>query len=236
MNNFLVSLITMDHINFERDIRLIDKLGIDGLHIDIMDGHFVPRYGIYPEIIERASSISSLPLDLHMMVKDIEFTIDQFKHVPHIEYVHFHIEACIGNEMKVVDKIRDIGAKPVACLNLASSFNTLDRLVKNNEIEGVMLMGIHPGVLKQRSRPKNILTDLSDLKNTISESNASSFVALDGAVSMETISSLSEAGINHFVGGTSSIYKDVNRKDEWDIQKKKIEQNWLKIKELLGKN
>ena len=91
MNNFLVSLITMDHINFERDIRLVDSLGVDGLHIDIMDGNFVPRYGIYPEIIERLSTISSLPLDLHMMVKDVEFGIDQFKGASNIEYIHFHI-------------------------------------------------------------------------------------------------------------------------------------------------
>ena len=81
MNNFLVSLITMDHINFEQDVNLIDSLGVDGLHIDIMDGHFVPRLGIYPEIVERVSDISSLPLDLHMMVEDIDFTINQFKHI-----------------------------------------------------------------------------------------------------------------------------------------------------------
>ena len=58
MNNFLVSLITMDHINFERDLNLVDNLDVDGLHIDIMDGHFVPRYGVYPEIIERISDIT----------------------------------------------------------------------------------------------------------------------------------------------------------------------------------
>lgn len=93
MNNFLVSLITMDHINFERDIKLVDEIGVDGLHIDIMDGHFVPRYGIYPEIIERISKISSLPFDLHMMVDDVEFCIDQFKNTSNISYVHFHAEA-----------------------------------------------------------------------------------------------------------------------------------------------
>ena len=106
MNNFLVSLITMDHINFEQDVNLVDSLGVDGLHIDIMDGHFVPRLGIYPEIVKRVSDISSLPFDLHMMVEDIDFTIDQFKHIPNIEYIHFHVESCIGNELRVIDKIK----------------------------------------------------------------------------------------------------------------------------------
>tara|TARA_A100001035_G_scaffold164719_2_gene130443 strand:- start:927 stop:1640 length:714 start_codon:yes stop_codon:yes gene_type:complete len=235
MNNFLVSLITMDHINFERDIKLVDELGVDGLHIDIMDGHFVPRYGIYPEIIERISKISSLPFDLHMMVDDVEFCINQFKNTPNISYVHFHAEACFGNEMRVIDKIKSINAKPVICINLATSFTVLDRLVSNNEIDGVMLMGIHPGVLEQDARPKNILNDLKDLKKIIAGTNAESFIALDGAVSMDTIEPMMKAGINHFVGGTSSIYKNVNRNDDWDIQNKIIKKNWSKIKELIGK-
>ncbi len=235
MNNFLVSLITMDHINFERDIKLVDSLGVDGLHIDIMDGHFVPRYGIYPEIIERLSSISSLPLDLHMMVKDTEFTIDQFNNNENIAYIHFHIESCFGNEMRIVDKIRSIGAKPVVCINLSTSFSSLDRLLSNNEIDGVMLMGIHPGVLKQDSRPNNILNDLKDLKERTCSLNADSFIALDGAVSMDTIKPMSEAGINYFVGGTSSIYKNVNRSDDWKIQEQKIKENWKEIKKLLDK-
>lgn len=233
MNNFLVSLITMDHINFEQDVNLVDSLGVDGLHIDIMDGHFVPRLGIYPEIVKRVSDISSLPLDLHMMVEDIDFTIDQFKHIPNIEYIHFHVESCIGNEMRVIDKIKDINAKPVACVNLATSFHSLDRLLQNDEIDGIMLMGIHPGVLKQESRPKNILNDLKVLKELILDTKAESFIALDGAVSMDTIKSLSEAGINHFVGGTSSIYKDVDRQSPWKSQKEKILSNWEKIKEII---
>ena len=233
MNNFLVSLITMDHINFEQDVNLVDSLGVVGLHIDIMDGHFVPRLGIYPEIVKRVSDISSLPLDLHMMVEDIDFTIDQFKHIPNIEYIHFHVESCIGNEMRVIDKIKDINAKPVACVNLATSFHSLDRLLQNDEIDGIMLMGIHPGVLKQESRPKNILNDLKVLKELILDTKAESFIALDGAVSMDTIKPLSEAGINHFVGGTSSIYKDVDRQSPWKSQKEKILSNWEKIKEII---
>ena len=98
-----------------------------------------------------------------------------------------------------------------------------------------MLMGIHPGVLEQDARPKNILNDLKELKKIISGTNAESFIALDGAVSMDTIKPMMKAGINHFVGGTSSIYKNVNRNDDWAIQNKVIKENWTKIKELIGK-
>ena len=224
----------MDHINFENDVKLVDELGVDGLHIDIMDGSFVPRYGIYPEIIERVSNVSNLPLDLHMMVDDVFFAIDQFKHVKNINYVRFHIESCFGNEMRVVDKIREINAKPIACINLATSFSTLERLVKNDEIDGVMLMGIHPGVLKQESRPQNILNDIKDLKNILSGSKADSFIGLDGAVSFETLKPLIDSGINNFIGGSSSIYKGIDRTDNWDIQKESIINNWEKIYSILG--
>ena len=94
-------------------------------------------------------------------------------------------------------------------------------------------MGIHPGVLKQESRPKNILNDLKVLKELVLNTKAESFIALDGAVSMDTIKPLSEAGINHFVGGTSSIYKDVDRQSPWKSQKEKILSNWEKIKEII---
>ena len=78
MPTFFASVITMDHINLERDVKHIDHLGIDGLHIDIMDGNFVPRYGIYPEIVKRINDSSDLSIDLHIMTNDPLFTIDQF--------------------------------------------------------------------------------------------------------------------------------------------------------------
>ena len=69
MPSFFASLITMDHLNFEKNLSLIDSLGLDGLHVDVMDGHFVPRYGIYPEIVQEISKISDIPIDLDLLVK-----------------------------------------------------------------------------------------------------------------------------------------------------------------------
>ena len=79
------------------------------------------------------------------------------------------------------------------------------------------------------------LFTLKELKKIVSGTNAESFIALDGAVSMETIDPMIKAGINHFVGGTSSIYKNINRNDDWTKQSKIIKKNWVKIKELTCK-
>ena len=233
MTTFFVSAITMDHLNFEHDVRLVERLGVDGLHIDVMDGHFVPRYGIYPEIVKRINEVSNIPLDLHMMVDDIFFGLAEFSQLANIEYVRFHIESCIGNEMRVIDKIREVGARPIACLNLATGFHVLDRLVSNNEIDGVMLMGIHPGVLQQQARPNNILRDVENLKSILVGSTAENHIGLDGAISFETIPALHEAGINNFIGGSSSIFYQVGStcNEERDAA---IEANWNKIKHQLS--
>lgn len=234
MTTFFVSAITMDHINFENDVRLVEELGVDGLHIDIMDGHFVPRYGIYPEIVDRISEISSLPLDMHMMVEDIFFSLGQFSHNKNIEYVRFHVEACLGNEMRVIDQIRKIGAKPIACINLATGFHVLERMIKNNEIDGVMLMGIHPGVLDQEARPQNIINDLKDLKSMLVGYSAEAHIGLDGAINFSTIPRLLEAGVNNFIGGSSSIFKDAPPTLPLEERVAKISDNWSIIRDLLG--
>jgi ribulose-phosphate 3-epimerase len=233
MISFFVSAITMDHINFEHDVRLVDELGVDGLHIDVMDGHFVPRYGIYPEIIDRISDVSDLPLDMHMMVEDIFFSLGQFSNNKNIEYVRFHVEACAGNEMRAIDEIRKIDAKPIACINLATGFHVLERMVKNNEIDGVMLMGIHPGVLKQEARPQNIVNDLTDLKLMLQGSSAEAHIGLDGAINFSTLPMLLDAGVNNFIGGSSSIFKDTPPTLLRDERETKITENWRSIKALL---
>lgn len=219
----------MDHINLERDVKCIENLNIDGLHIDIMDGRFVPRYGIYPEIVNRISQISDIPLDLDLLVADPLFALEQFKNIKKIDYVRFHMESSIGNELRVIDKIHEMGAKAIASLNLATSFTSLERLVRNDEIDGVMLMGIHPGVLIQDHRPKNILKDINSLKEVLGSSDASRMIGLDGAVSFESVKPLHEAGINNFIVGSSSLFKGVNFEDKYEKNLQKINKNWEKL-------
>jgi len=234
MSTIFASLITMDHINLEKNVVFLESIGIDALHVDVMDGHFVPRYGIYPEIIQRISQVSNIPLDLDLLVDDPFFALDQFSNKGKIEYVRFHVESVIGNELRIIDKIHEMGAKAIASLNLSTSFSSIERLVKNDEIDGVMLMGIHPGVLIQEHRPKNILNDLDDLKNLLVNSKASKMIGLDGAVSFESVKSLFNAGINNFICGSSSIFKEVDFNNSEDEIFEKIKENLMKIKNLIS--
>ena len=111
MISFGSSIVCMDHINFQRDVELVEKLGVDFLHLDVMDGNFVPRYGVYPEIVKRMANISEKKMDIHLMVSDPEFAISQFSEIDNIEYITVHIEENEKNILRIVDKIRNGGKK-----------------------------------------------------------------------------------------------------------------------------
>ena len=120
----------MDHINFKKDIELIEKLEIDYVHIDVMDGLAVPRYGIYPEIVRKICEFTNINMDLHLMVLDVEFALSQFKNISNIKYVSFHLDKNWENICRICDSIRAYNFKPVGILNLSTHPETILELLE----------------------------------------------------------------------------------------------------------
>lgn len=210
-------MICMDPINIERDVRHLDSLGVKNLHLDFMDGHAVPRYGVYPEIIRRVADITDMKMDAHLMVSDPEFAIDQLAGVP-IETYTFHIDGNENNAMRIIDKIRSVGARPGIVLNHGSSFDATLRLVGAGYIDFVLFMGIHPGVLKQTAKPNYLAYSVKRFIEMGGHTVRT--IQADGAVTFDSIPLLLEAGINNFVGGTGTIYNKAST----------VEENWNKLK------
>ena len=239
---FGTSVICMDHINIERDVLLAEELGIDYLHMDIMDGNMVPRYGLYPEILQRISKITSMPMDIHLMVSDPEFAITQYANIENVVNITFHLDGNERDAIRILDKIKQRGINAGIVLNMSSSFSSALRIASHGLLDSIMFMAIHPGVLQQTARPENLYTDIRKFFNELNlindysqENNGPQLVQCDGGVTFETMKPLAESGINNFVGGTGTIYKNVNREDSWDIQKEKTIENWTLIEEILAR-
>lgn len=228
------SIICMDHINFERDVKLVEDLGIDFLHLDVMDGDFVPRYGIYPEIVRRMATITETKMDLHLMVNEPEFAIEQFSGIDNIEYISVHIEKNEANILRIIDKIRGLGKKAGIVLNLFTPVRVLEDLVRLGEIDSVMFMGIHPGVLLQQHRATTVVSKARELLNLCNDFGNLDMIQCDGGVSFKTIPSLKESGIDNFVCGSSTLYQGVDLKGPWEANVSKIQANFKSMKELVS--
>lgn len=220
------SIICMDHINFERDVKICEKVGIDYLHLDVMDGDYVPRYGIYPEIVERMADVTNLPMDLHLMVSDPTFAIKQFSQIPNIEYISIHIDDNAKNFYAYTDQIKSSGKKAGLVINLSSDLSHVAQLIDTTEIDSIMFMGIHPGVLIQEARPTQVIKNIKFLEKAL-VGNLPLFVQCDGGVNFNSIPHLKAAGINNFICGSSTLYQGVNNsfsnEERFDQVKKNFE-------------
>lgn len=226
-----VSVICMDHVNFESDVLLADELGVDWFHIDVMDGHFVPRYGIYPEICERIANISQTPMDVHLMVENVEFAVDQFGPIDGIKRINFHIDGNEANSFRIVDKIRSYGKTPGVFLNLGSPFAAAVRVIEGADLDAACFMGIHPGVLKQTARPDRLRRNVEMFMNMVNDA-AITFVQADGGVRFDTFEVLRDAGVTNFVCGSSTLYKDTaTLLDKHDAREAQIRANFEMIKQ-----
>lgn len=227
------SIICMDHINFERDLKLAEELGVDYLHLDVMDGQSVPRYGIYPEIVSRMASLTSMKMDLHLMVSDVELALTQFQHIENIEYITFHYQTNQSDCMYLADKIRDLGKKPGLVFNLSANASEIVEILSLEYFECVMFMGIHPGVLKQQSRPVNVIKKLDFLKAQMPPNLVPEFIQVDGGVTFDSLPKLLKSGANNFVCGSSTLYKGVDLSADWQLNSKLIAENFSKISTIL---
>ena len=220
----------MDHLNFGLHAQIAEKIGVNFLHVDIMDGNFVPRYGVYPEIVRAMSYMTSLKMDLHLMVSDLEFTLREYDDIPSIEYISIHMDNSTKNLPPILDKIREKNRKAVLVIDFATDINHAAQYVSNDLIDGVMFMGIHPGVLKQKHRPDLVVKKIEKMRSLCDMSKL--VIQCDGGVSFESIPNLKQAGINNFVCGSSTLYKNCDFSQPAEVVEKIISDNLKKIRDV----
>ncbi len=225
------SIICMDHLNFQRHALLAEELGIDFFHVDVMDGIFVPRFGIYPEIVRSIAEVSTLKMDLHLMVSSPEFALTKFEDIPNVEYVSIHLDGYQTNTLRVLDKIRCQERKAVLVVDLTTDLHHVAQYINDGFVDGIMFMGIHPGVLDQKPRPEIVVSKIEALKLRCDLSNL--FIQCDGGVNFDSIKSLKTSGINNFVCGSSTLYSGCDFQQPFEKVREKIFNNKQKLNRLL---
>jgi len=195
------SLMCADYLNLERDIQLLEQNGVDYLHFDVMDGHFVPNFGLNLDLLKKARSITHLPINVHLMIENAADYIDEYIDAG-CNSLSFHQEPTYHIQ-RLLQKIKDRGVQAGIALNPATSLSTLEYILP--DLDFVLIMTVNPGFAGQALVPAT-LEKISKLKKMINDSQRNIQIQVDGNVSFENIPKMIKAGATMLVGGTSSLF------------------------------
>lgn len=188
--------------NLQADIEQLNAAGIDYLHIDIMDGKFVPNFALDFSIMRAARELSNIPQECHLMVVEPERYIDRTV-AAGAEYVAIHVEATY-HVQRALQQIRDAGAKSGIALNPATPLTNLEYIL--DDIDMVTVMTVNPGFVGQKLIPA-MLRKIKDVRALLDSTGHDQVeIQVDGNVSFEHIPAMVEAGATMLVGGTSSVF------------------------------
>jgi len=199
------SILSADFGKLNEEIKDVCEKGADLIHVDVMDGHFVPNLTIGPVVVEAVNKISTKPLDIHLMVENNSFFVDLFAHIKP-EYISFHIEE-EKHPHRLIQKIRSYGIKPAIVLNPGTTPKLIEYLIE--DIDMVLLMSVNPGFGGQKFIP--IYEKICEVKEMIDEKNPNCLIEVDGGVNDKNIRELKSAGVDIAVAG-SYIFGAKDRK------------------------
>ncbi|GAA8603276.1 ribulose-phosphate 3-epimerase [Helicobacter pylori] len=191
------SLLSANFLKLEEEVKAIEAASADLLHIDVMDGHFVPNLTFGPCVIEKISTISKLPLDVHLMVKDVSKFVDLF--IPlKPKFISFHMES-EAHPIRLCDYIRSQGIHPAIVLNPHTPIDSIKHMLEF--VDMVLLMSVNPGFGGQKFLPL-VHEKIKELRQMIDKKNAKVFIEVDGGVNGLNASDLEESGADILVAGS----------------------------------
>lgn len=192
------SILSANFTRINEDIKLVEAGGADLLHLDVMDGHFVPNITFGPKMVADIKSITGLTLDVHLMISEPEKYVNEFAKAG-ADWISVHQEAT-NHLNRLVNQIKDTGAKAGVVINPATPVETLDEILPY--IDFVLLMSVNPGFGGQKFI-KTSLQKAKNLSEKLKSVNPDAFIEMDGGIGTDNIKQISEAGVNVFVAGNS---------------------------------
>jgi ribulose-phosphate 3-epimerase len=211
------SILSADFSRLGEELRAVEKAGADVIHVDVMDGHFVPNITIGPLVVAGLKKLTSLPLDVHLMIEEPERYIEAFA-LAGSTWVTLHAEVC-RQLNPMIKRIRDLKVRPGVVLSPQTPIKRLYSIL--DEIDLVLLMSVHPGFGGQSFIP-SILNKIKRLKEIVRKNRYPVEIEVDGGIKIENIGEVSKAGGDIFVVGTG-IFKTKNYKQTIHRLRKEIE-------------
>ncbi len=210
------SILSADFANLGAEINAVIAAGAEVVHIDVMDGHFVPNITIGPLVVDAVKKITDAPLDVHLMIENADRYIPDFAKAG-ADWITVHVEAC-PHLHRTIQLIKEFGCKAGVVLNPATPLSSLDYILEDLDL--VMLMSVNPGFGGQSFIPST-LSKARALKAKIDATGLEIGIEIDGGVSPATIAEIAAAGVNIFVAGSAIFNADdygqaiTALKDKW---------------------
>ncbi len=192
------SLLSADFSRLGEEISAVQEAGADWLHVDVMDGHFVPNITIGPLVVEAVKRSAKVPLDVHLMIDHPERYIGDF-HAAGANILSIHPEVCSHLHGTLV-RIRDLGMKAGVALNPATSLCSIENVF--SELDVIMIMTVNPGFGGQ-SFIQSMFPKIKSVRKMIDESGYDILLEVDGGVTPKNAANLSDAGVNVLVAGSA---------------------------------
>jgi len=192
------SVLSADFARLGEQVRCVEDAGAGLIHLDVMDGHFVPNLTIGPAVVEAVHRITSLPLDVHLMIEEPDRYLEAFRNAG-ADWISVHVEA-VRHLHRCVSRIRELGAKPGVVLNPATPLALLEEILEH--VDHVLLMSVNPGFGGQSFIP-SALRKIAALREMLALRGLKTRIEVDGGVTLANAADLVRAGADVLVAGAA---------------------------------
>lgn len=200
------SILSANFAKLGEEIEDVERGGADYIHIDVMDGHFVPNITLGPIVVESIRSITSLPLDVHLMIENPDNYISNFIDAG-ADFITVHVEAC-KHLHRTIHTIKQARVKAGVALNPATPLSAIEYVLE--DVDLVLIMTVNPGFGGQ-SFISSVVPKIEQLSKLVKEKELSVEIEVDGGINPETAKLCKDAGANVLVAG-SAVFGQMNRK------------------------